>query len=315
MARPAPGATDAPEPLLRCRAIVAAFPGDAALVTRACDALIRRAELVPLDEPDAERVELARLAAGAAERCLAGGKGAAGEGMRGFLLASQGNALRLVGEYEQALTKLEAAVAEQPERGSWWFNLGLLHKARLAWPEALDANRRARTLLGDDKAVFWNLAICATALGDGAGAVEALRALGHPAELAPSGMPYVPNLPPAAGASASLARAWVRAWCRIDRVGFELLWVTPLSPVHGVVSSPSYRDASVDYGDLVLWDGVPVGVIASTRAARPALSAAGSAAQRGRAPLSLRRAGTSRRRRSSPRRGPPGQTRAALHPS
>jgi tetratricopeptide (TPR) repeat protein len=247
--------------------IVAAFPGDAALVTRACDALIRRAELRPLDEPDAERVELARLAANAAERCLDGGKGAPDEGMRGFLLASQGNALRLVGEYEQALTKLEAAVAEQPERGSWWFNLGLLHKARSAWPEALDANRRARTLLGDDKAVLWNLAICATALGDGARAVEAMRALGHPAELASSGMPYVPNLPPLQVRAASLGTGLGGSMVPDRSIGLELVWVTPLSPVHGVVSSPSYRNASIDYGDLVLWDGVPVGV--STHAGRP----------------------------------------------
>jgi len=43
-------------------------------------------------------------------------------------------------------------------------------------------------------------------------------------------------------------------------VGFELLWVTPISPCHGVVSSASYREASIDYGDVVLWDAVPVGI-------------------------------------------------------
>jgi tetratricopeptide (TPR) repeat protein len=247
--------------------IVAAFPGDAALVTRACDALIRCAELAPLDEPDAERLELCRLAAAAAEHCCAGLEGAPGQGMRGFLLASQGNALRLVGEYEQALTKLEAALAEQPERGSWWFNLGLLHKARSAWREALDANRRARVLLGDDKAVLWNLAICATALGDGTSAVEAMRALGHPAELAPSGMPYVPNLPPVQVRAASLGTGMSASAVPDRSIGLELLWATPLSPVHGVVSSPSYRNTSIDYGDVVLWDGVPVGV--STHGGRP----------------------------------------------
>jgi tetratricopeptide (TPR) repeat protein len=240
--------------------IVAAFPDAPSLVTRVCDALIRRAELAPPDEPDAERLELARLAAGSAERCLGSQQGAHGEEMRGFLLASQGNALRLLGEYEQALTKLEAAIAEEPERGSWWFNLGLLHKARLAWREALDANRRARTLLGDDKAVLWNLAICATALGDGTSAVEAMRALGHPAVLAPSGMPYVPHLPPLQVRAASLGTGMGASRVPDRSIGLELLWVTPLSPVHGVVSSPSYRNASIDYGDLVLWDGVPVGI-------------------------------------------------------
>ena len=36
--------------------------------------------------------------------------------------------------------------------------------------------------------------------------------------------------------------------------------MTPISPCHGVVSSTSQRDAAIDYGDVVLWDAVPVGV-------------------------------------------------------
>jgi tetratricopeptide (TPR) repeat protein len=248
--------------------IMVAFPHEPALVTRACDALIRRAELTPPDEPNPERLELARLAVSGAEHCLAHLDAAeAPDELRGFLLMSQGNALRLAGDYEQALAKMDAAIAQQPERGSWWFNLGLLHKARLAWGDALDANRRARTLLGDDKAVLWNLAICATALGDGHSAAEALRALGHAAEVAASGMPHVPNLPPLQVRAASLGTGLSASTLPDRSIGLELLWVTPLSPVHGVVSSPSYRNTSIDYGDLVLWDGVPVGV--STHEGRP----------------------------------------------
>jgi hypothetical protein len=41
-------------------------------------------------------------------------------------------------------------------------------------------------------------------------------------------------------------------------VTFEVLWVQPLSPCHGVIQSPTARRASVDYGDVVLWDGAPV---------------------------------------------------------
>ena len=43
-----------------------------------------------------------------------------------------------------------------------------------------------------------------------------------------------------------------------DTVGFELVWVAALSPCHGVVQSPTFQDAPIDYGDLVLWDGSPV---------------------------------------------------------
>jgi hypothetical protein len=41
-------------------------------------------------------------------------------------------------------------------------------------------------------------------------------------------------------------------------VTFEVLWVTPFSPCHGAIQTPSARRASVDFGDVVLWDGAPV---------------------------------------------------------
>jgi tetratricopeptide (TPR) repeat protein len=232
---------------------------DALVVTRACDALIRRAELSAPDEPGADREALARAAVDAAQRCLSASTDSSDE-LRGFLQVSLGNAQRLCGEYEQALTNLSAALAQQPDRGGWWFNLGLLHKARHEFREGLQVNRRARALLGQDKAVLWNLAICATALGDGPSAVEALRSLGHAAELSQSGMPFVPDLPPVTVRVATLGSGHGGSAIPERSVGFELLWVTPLSPCHGVVSSASYRDASTDYGDLVLWDGVPVGM-------------------------------------------------------
>ena len=44
-------------------------------------------------------------------------------------------------------------------------------------------------------------------------------------------------------------------------VSFELVWVAPLSPCHGVVQSATFREAPIDYGDVVLWDGAPVSVL------------------------------------------------------
>jgi hypothetical protein len=183
------------------------------------------------------------------------------------LQVAGGNALRIAGEYPAALESLNCALRAQPDRGWWWFNLGLVHKAQLAWREGLDAARHARRLLGDEKAVLWNIAICATALGEGTAAVEALRRLGHPAEVAPTGMPYVSGLPPVRVRVATVGSGLGASVVPDRSVGFELLWVTPLSPCHGVVSSPSYRDASTDYGDVVLWDGVPAGM--SLHAGRP----------------------------------------------
>src|SRR5690606_25764201 len=43
-----------------------------------------------------------------------------------------------------------------------------------------------------------------------------------------------------------------------EAAAFEVLWVQPLSPCHGVVASPCFRDAPIDYGDLVLFDPAPV---------------------------------------------------------
>src|SRR6185295_2906946 len=51
------------------RRILARFPEDAALVTRACDALIRAAERLPPDEPPPQD-GAARVAADAAGTCL-----------------------------------------------------------------------------------------------------------------------------------------------------------------------------------------------------------------------------------------------------
>lgn len=237
--------------------VLARWPDDPALVTRACDALIRAAERIapdvaqPADSP-------AVLAASAAERCL---QTCTDKAMMPFLLMAGGNALRLSGRLDEAQQAMERALAAMPDRAGFWFNLGLLHKARRDFGAVLAASQRALELAPNDKAALWNVAISATALGEGASAVQALRALGHDAKQAASGMPYVDGLPPLQVRAATIGSGLGTASTLPDRsVGFELLWVTPISPCHGVVSSASYRDASIDYGDVVLWDAVPVAI-------------------------------------------------------
>jgi tetratricopeptide (TPR) repeat protein len=241
--------------------ILARWPEDPELVTRACDALIRAAERVPPDEAPAADGP-AQLAARAAERCLAAlqaGKGDAA--MIAYVRMGRANALRLARAYDEALAAFELALAAEPERGAWWFNLGLLHKARGDFAAGLQANQRAQALLGDQRPALWNAALCAIALGQGQVAVEALRKLGHDAQLSTSGMPFVDGVPPLQVRAATIGSGLGSGSAMPERaVGFELLWVTPLSPCHGVVSSASYREASIDYGDVVLWDGAPVAV-------------------------------------------------------
>jgi hypothetical protein len=64
----------------------------------------------------------------AAERCLGFQPKAGDVEMRAFLLSARGNALRLCGDYAAALTCLRSALEACPQRGGFWFNLGLLHK-------------------------------------------------------------------------------------------------------------------------------------------------------------------------------------------
>jgi hypothetical protein len=72
-------------------------------------------------------------------------------------------------------------------------------------------------------------------------------------------MPFVDGLPPVQVRVATVGSGLKVGEVPDRSVGFELVWVTPLSPCHGVVSSATYRVASVDYGDVLLWDGAPVG--------------------------------------------------------
>ena len=114
--------------------------------------------------------------------------------------------------------------------------------------------------MGAERPVLWNLAICATALGKAEEAVEIWDELGVPARIdVARGMPYVAGLPPMLLRVLSRTPATDGTSELPEKaVGFELVWVAPLSPCHGVVQSPTFRDAPIDYGDLVLWDGAPV---------------------------------------------------------
>jgi tetratricopeptide (TPR) repeat protein len=240
------------------REALAAFGRDAEIVVCACDALQRAAERTPADEPQPEGSP-AFLAAEAAARCLEDPAARAGA-LAAALHAAHGNALRLLGRHDEALDALQRALALTPAAGGLLHDLTILHKARHAFRDGLEAASRARALLGDQKPILWNVALCATASGEGARAVEALRALGHDARLSASGMPCVDGLPPLQVRAATLSSGHGQSIVPERAVSFELLWVTPISPCHGVVSSASFREASIDYGDVVLWDAVPVGI-------------------------------------------------------
>lgn len=252
--------------LAEARDVLSAFPHDPVLVIAACDALNRSAERFPMDTPPLRREGPAQLAAAAAATCLRALPESEQRRVEtaGYLHINRANALRMAGPDRdaEAQSAFAEALAIDPDNGHWWFDLGVLHKWRGRFKEGLDCTLRARSRLGETKAVQWNIAICATALGEGDLAGGVWKALGMPVELQPSGMPLVSGLPPmqvrvlakgpGTGPDAQVPDA---------SVSFELVWVAPLSPCHGVVQSATFREAPIDYGDVVLWDGAPVSVL------------------------------------------------------
>lgn len=158
-----------------------------------------------------------------------------------------------------------AALEREPTCGAWWFQLGLYRKHTCRFAEADVAFVAAQRLLGDTRAVLFNRAICATALGYGSQALELWRQLGIAARLNRAGFAVVDGIPGAMirtiSSPTGYATTAARASSELDAsLAFEVLAVTPLSPCHGVVSSPAFRDAACDYGDVVLWDAAPVAV-------------------------------------------------------
>jgi tetratricopeptide (TPR) repeat protein len=246
------------------RQLAEAWSADWHLTLTAASLLIEQAGRRGMDEPTITDDGPASWAATALQRsldALTDAEKRDGD-IAGNLYATLGNALRLCGpgrdaEAQEAFTR---AIEIDPERGEWWYDAGLLDKWRGRFDDGYAANEQARMRMGSQRPVLWNLAICATALGKGEEAVEAWEEIGVPAQLDRSrGMPYVAGLPPMLLRVLSRTSPTDGTSPLPDKtVGFELVWIAPLSPCHGVVQSPTFRDAPIDYGDLVLWDGAPV---------------------------------------------------------
>jgi hypothetical protein len=246
------------------RELAGAWSPDWRLTLTAASLLIEQAGRRGMDEPTLTEDGPASWAADAVRQSLSALSDAdqSDGDIGGNLQATLGNALRLCGpgrdaEAQEAFTR---AIEIDPERGEWWYDAGLLDKWRGRFDEGYAANEQARMRMGDQRPVLWNLAICATALGKAEEAVEAWEEIGVAARLDQSrGMPYVAGLPPMLVRVLSRRSPTDGTSPHPDKtVGFELVWIAPLSPCHGVVQSPTFRDAPIDYGDLVLWDGAPV---------------------------------------------------------
>ena len=256
------GNTGAQRELLRD--LAKAWTSDWRLTLGAASLLVEQAGRRGMDEPPLSEEGPASWAAAALKGSLDALDQADREDPEaaGNLNAMLGNALRFCGpgrdaEAQEAFTR---AIELDPERGEWWYDAGLLDKWRGRFDEGYAANEQAKMRLGPERPVLWNLAICATALGKAEEAVELWEEIGVPARIDRArDLPYVAGLPPMLLRVLSRTPATDATSQLPDKaVAFELVWIAPLSPCHGVVQSPTFRDAPIDYGDLVLWDGAPV---------------------------------------------------------
>lgn len=215
----------------------------------------------------AVREPVARAGAEAARRCLHAVGGATHDAdVRHGLHLALAEALVEVGPAvdDDALTAFELALTTRPADAAGWLALARLHTRRGRFAKGRDATEHALSL-EHSPAGHWNLALCATGLGDGAPAVAAWQALEHPAVLNREGEAAVPGLEPVeVYLSADTPRLWAGAPAPAtpdaerDARQVEAVWVRPISPGHGRLVSATRLDLPADFDDVVLWDGAPV---------------------------------------------------------
>ncbi len=184
------------------------------------------------------------------------------ESLSPFVQINLANALRLTSRArdDEARAAFARAIAALPREAGFRFDRGLFHKSRGELADAYDDFDAARALGQQGRALLFNLAVTATGLGRGEDARRAWSALGIEIEVNQAGMPIARGLAPVELRIPTRGDGHeIGAEVPDQALSFEVVSVAPLSPCHGVIEPPTLRDAPVDYGDVVLWDGVPVG--------------------------------------------------------
>lgn len=150
------------------------------------------------------------------------------------------------GDLEAAAQTFERAVDADPHLDSAWFNLGLVHKFRRNWSEALRCNREAARLSPPDEAAaaWWNLGIAATALGEWPAAREAWVNYGIDIGWGEGPLEMDLGLTP------------IRIRSDEDA---EVVWCRRIDPARAVILNVPFPSSGHRWGDYVLHDGVPNG--------------------------------------------------------
>ena len=259
-----------PDMLPEARKILDQHGEDPVVALAVLTALVAEVERRPPDAPVEEDGGAATLAATVSAATLA--RSDLDAELRAYLAVNRGHALRRLGPGHDAGAQeaYSEALALQPERGWWHHDLAELHKWRGRWESCLASAQRASELLPQERAPRLTIALAATALGRGEDAADAYASLGLPRPtVTRGGLPRIDDL----------GRRRVRTPARPTGLGvqdlpdpcFELVWVEALSPCHGVVASPTFLDAPIDYGDVILFDPARVATTEASEAVHPVL--------------------------------------------
>jgi hypothetical protein len=259
------------------RAVLATFRTDAELVATAVTTLVRIADLVPFDEPRPAD-DAAAFGALAAQRALdPASQRSLDAGQRGALLVALGNAMSRLGPARdaEAVAAFEEAIRIEG-RPDWLSDLGVCHKRARRFRAALIAFQKAAEKGKRSRALSFHLALTGIATGEHAVARDALLALGMKVEGEGDARPFVPDLPPVQVRMTTVGTGHaIGSVVPDESASFERVLMQPLSPVHGVLRTPTHREAIADYGDVVLVDPAPVTKIVDGDRAIPVLGVLG----------------------------------------
>ncbi|MCB9539277.1 MAG: hypothetical protein H6704_23935 [Myxococcales bacterium] len=155
---------------------------------------------------------------------------------------------------DDALEAFEAALDLAPTSVPGWLAVARHHLRRRRFDKARAAAEYAATLEPPNDPVHWMLGVTATAVGDGAAAADAWRALGHDVGTGDDGLPLLEAPPVEIVVSGRLPGGAEAP----EREAVEVVWVKPHSPCHGRLVTPTVHALPVDFDDRVLWDPAPL---------------------------------------------------------
>ncbi|MCP4965322.1 MAG: tetratricopeptide repeat protein [bacterium] len=149
------------------------------------------------------------------------------------------------GRLEEAERLFMQSVQTVPLIAMPWFNLGLVYKRQLRWPESAACNQRSVDLGANEQdPAFWNLGIAATALRDWQTARRAWS--GYGIELEPGTGPIEMDFGPSP--------------VRINPAGnAEVVWGRRIDPTRILIENIPLPGSGHRWRDIVLHDGEPKG--------------------------------------------------------